>query len=186
MQAGRIDHDQALDGRKPEAPIASAPRRRLIAAVALRTRHAITATVRRTLERGSCAARWYRGLAQGSEADLRAHVQSLLRTHKVNHIVVGHTTSPGAIVPRFGGSVLLIDVGLSQHYGARPACLVVERRALFALHRGRLLLLPPPRPDTLLAYLRTAASLDPAPSPLESLIEAEGRLPLPASSSERR
>ncbi len=129
---------------------------------------------------------WYRGLAQGSEDDLRAHVQQVLTTHDVLHIVLGHTTTPGAVVPRFGGSVLLIDVGLSHYYGARAACLVVQRRAPFALHRGKLLLLPPPRADALLAYLRAAASLDPPPSPLVPLMEAEGRLPLPSDSPSRR
>lgn len=129
---------------------------------------------------------WYRGLAQGPETDLRSHVQGLLTTHAVSHIVIGHTTTPGAVVPRFGGAVLLIDVGLSHHYGARAACLTVQRRAPFALHRGRLLLLPPPRADGLLTYLRAAASLDPAPSPLLPLIDAGGRLPLAGDNPARQ
>ena len=44
--------------------------------------------------------------------------------------------TPGAIVPRMNGHVLLIDVGLSAHYGARLACLVIEGGVASALHRG--------------------------------------------------
>jgi hypothetical protein len=121
---------------------------------------------------------WYRGLAQGDEDELRPHLEQVLAVHGVKHIVVGHTTTPGAVVPRFGGAVLMIDVGLSEHYGARPACLVVRDGTPFALHRGHMLALPGDGPAGLLAYLRAAALLDPAPSPLDPLIRAGGRLPL--------
>jgi hypothetical protein len=129
---------------------------------------------------------WYRGLAEGDEEQLRPHVDQVLAAHGVAHMVVGHTTTPGAVVPRFGGKVLLIDVGLSEHYGARPACLVVERGTPYALHRGRQLPLPMERGEPLVAYLRAAAALDPPPSPLEPLIEAGGRLPLPSTTPEKR
>jgi hypothetical protein len=109
---------------------------------------------------------------------LRPYVDQLLAGHGVAHVVVGHTTAPGAVVPRFGGRVLLIDVGLSENYGAHPACLVVQGGAAHALHRGRLLPLPTDRGDGLVAYLRAASALDPEPSPLGPLIAAGGRLPL--------
>jgi len=129
---------------------------------------------------------WYRGLAQGLEDELRSHVDRVLADHGVAHIVVGHTTTPGGVVPRFGGKVLLIDVGLSQYYGARPACLVVQRGKAFALHRGRRLPLPVDEKASVVAYLRSAASLDPQPSPLAPLIEAGGRLPLATEATEKR
>jgi hypothetical protein len=85
---------------------------------------------------------WYRGLAKDPEADLVTHVDGLLRLHGVDHIAVGHTPTTGAILPRFGGKVILIDVGLSKHYGANPACLMVEGSKLKAWHRGMILDLP--------------------------------------------
>ena len=36
------------------------------------------------------------------------------------HVVVGHTTTPGAVVSRLDGKILLIDTGLSDHYGTAP------------------------------------------------------------------
>lgn len=129
---------------------------------------------------------WYRGLAQDAEADLAPRVDQLLALHGVSHIVIGHTTMPGTVVPRLGGKVLLIDVGLSARYGAHPACLIVEQGRAFTLHRGRRLLLPLGDEDATLDYLRTAATLDPHPSPIDPLIAAGGRLPLPEEVAEQR
>jgi hypothetical protein len=129
---------------------------------------------------------WYRGLAQDVETELEPHVDQLLSLHGVSHIVIGHTTTPGAVVPRLGGKVLLIDVGLSVGYGAHPACLVVEQGAAFALHRGQKLRLPVGDEDATVEYLRAAAALDPQPSPIDRLIAAGGRLPLPEEAAEKR
>lgn len=129
---------------------------------------------------------WYRGLAREPEDTLAPHVDAVLAAHGVSRIVVGHTTTPGAVVPRLDGRVLLIDVGLSAYYGTRPACLVVEAGTAFALHRGRLLPLPLGSGADVLGYLRTAAALDPQPSPIEPLLRAGGRLPLPVATQEKR
>lgn len=112
---------------------------------------------------------WYRGLARGPEAQLAAHVDQLTQFHQVDAIVIGHTPTAGAILPRFGGKVVMIDVGLSKYYGGPPAALVVEGGKRFALHRGQILPLPSAAED-LLAYLKSAAALDPTPSPLLKLI----------------
>jgi hypothetical protein len=85
---------------------------------------------------------WYRGLAAGSEAGLAAHVDRVLQFQGVKYIAIGHTPAPGAVSPRFGGKVLLIDVGLSKLYGNTPACLVVENGKMMAWSRGRLFDLP--------------------------------------------
>jgi hypothetical protein len=114
---------------------------------------------------------WYRGLANGSEEELSAHVDQLLKKHGVRHIVLGHTPTGGAILPRFEGRVILIDVGLSKLYGGTPACLMVEQSKLFALHRGSQLELPMAK-QGLVDYLKAAAALDPTPSPLEKLIQS--------------
>ncbi|MBI3684203.1 MAG: metallophosphoesterase [Acidobacteria bacterium] len=80
---------------------------------------------------------WYRGLAQDDETGLAAHVEQALKTHQVERIVIGHTPTKTGVVARFGGKVILIDVGLSKYYGGPPACLIVEQGRLFELNRGR-------------------------------------------------
>lgn len=79
---------------------------------------------------------WYRGLANGSELDLAAHVDALLQFHGVRRIVLGHTPTGGAIVARFGGKVILADVGLSPVFGGTLACLIIENGRLVALEHG--------------------------------------------------
>jgi len=125
---------------------------------------------------------WYRGLAQGDEKALEPHVKAVLQTHQAERIVVGHTPTEGAIVPRFGGKVMLIDVGLSRVFDARPrlACLLIEKGKPYALHRGTKLELPSDSSTGLLNYLKQAAALDPSPSSLEKRIaEIEARAPAP-------
>jgi len=109
---------------------------------------------------------WYRGLALNSESEESAHLENLLKTHRVNRIVIAHTTTDGTVIPRFNGSVILIDVGLSKVYGGRQACLLIEGDEVFTLHRGKKLPLPTDSGAGLLNYLRQAAALDPHPSPL--------------------
>ncbi len=70
---------------------------------------------------------WYRGLALAPEAELAAHVDALLAFHGVSRIVVGHTIAPGVVLPRFGGKVILNDVGLSSYL--RRSALVSPDRA---------------------------------------------------------
>ncbi len=116
---------------------------------------------------------WYRGLAQDAEAPLLAHVDALLTRHNAKRIVIGHTPTAGTVMPRFGGKVLLIDVGLSAAYGSRMACLIIEDGRPYVLHRGHRLELP--KDDStaeMLRYLSTAAALDPQPSPLAQIIES--------------
>jgi hypothetical protein len=129
---------------------------------------------------------WYRGLALDPPQTLGPHLDRVLAHYGVKHIVVSHTTTPGAVLPRMDGKVLLIDVGLSEHYGARPACLVVERSTPYALHRGDMLRLPMGPGANLVHYLRAAAALDPPPSPLNALIAAGGRFPLDPGAPQER
>ncbi|MFN0181032.1 MAG: metallophosphoesterase [Gemmatimonadales bacterium] len=112
---------------------------------------------------------WFRGLATGDEVTLSAHLDSVLAAFGVSRLVIGHTVTAGAVMPRFGGKVLMIDVGLSATYGGPAACLVIERGKRYALHRGQQLEIP--ESGDLLPYLRAAAALDPAPSRLTKLIE---------------
>ena len=114
---------------------------------------------------------WYRGLANGSVEALTNHVDQLLKKHGVKHLVLGHTPTGGAVLPRFDGRVILIDVGLSKAYGGTPACLISENSKLYALHRGKKLELPTAS-GGVIAYLKSAAALDPQPSPLQKLIQS--------------
>jgi Calcineurin-like phosphoesterase len=114
---------------------------------------------------------WYRGMANASGEQLSGHVDQVLKNYAVRRLVLGHTPTGGAVLPRFEGRVILIDVGLSKVYGGTPACLISENSKLYALHRGRQLELPMSQ-DGLIAYLKAAAALDPPPSPLQKLIQA--------------
>jgi hypothetical protein len=113
---------------------------------------------------------WYRGLAETPEAETADAVNDLLERYQVKHVVIGHTPTKGAVLPRFGGKVILIDVGLSQFYGGPKACLIIEKTRFQALHRGTRLDLPLGAAADWSAYLKAAAALDPPPSPLEPLI----------------
>lgn len=108
---------------------------------------------------------WYRGLAQGNEAALGTHVRGVLERLNASYIVVGHTVTQGMVTPRFGGQVLLIDVGLSKVYGSRPACLIVEGGKRYALHRGNKLELPSGSGPELARYMNQVNAIDLAPRP---------------------
>ena len=81
---------------------------------------------------------WHLGLAQDTEESLATFVEQLLVRHKVKRIIAGHTPTKAGVVSRLHGKVILADVGLSQYYGARRACVVLDRGEAFALDRGKL------------------------------------------------
>jgi len=122
---------------------------------------------------------WCRELARGDEAALAGHVDEVLRSLGASRIVIGHTPTQTAVLPRFQGKVVMIDVGMSAYYGGPPACLVIENDVPWTLHRGKKLRLPADSGQGLLRYLEAAAALDPPPSPIEKLIR-ELRAPAPA------
>ncbi len=121
---------------------------------------------------------WYRGLAQG-DSSLDPLVEKIQKNFGVERVVIGHTYADAAITPRFGGNVILIDIGLSRVYDGigKMGCLVIENGQPFVLHRGKRLELPADAAKDLLRYLRQAAALDPPPSPLLKRIgELEARV----------
>jgi TPR repeat protein len=112
---------------------------------------------------------WFRDLAAGDEQQFQPLVDALLQRFNVDRIVVGHTYADAAITPRFGGKVILVDIGISRVYdniGKVGALEIDNGNDVYALHRGQRLDLPKDEGDDLLRYLRQAAALDPAPSPL--------------------
>jgi len=111
---------------------------------------------------------WYRGLAQEEGPTIEAHVNQVLAAYGIKHIVLGHTPTAGAVIPRFGGKVIQADVGLSAVYGSHRACLVSEGDVLYAMHRGEKI--PLPGTADLMTYLKKALSLEPAGSSLAKYV----------------
>jgi hypothetical protein len=96
--------------------------------------------------------------------------------HGVKRIVIGHTVTRTAILPRFGGQVVNIDLGLSRFYGRPSACLVLEGSSAHVLHRGAKVPLLGPRPGDFEDYCRAIIAADPAPSPVEKLLRDRDKL----------
>jgi hypothetical protein len=111
---------------------------------------------------------WYRGLALGDEPTLSAHVDALLAFHGVSRIVLGHTVAPGVVLPRFGGKVVLNDVGMSPVYGGPQSSLEIRGGAVAVRHRRTLVPLPPS--SDLKAYLAAVLALEPATSKLRTWV----------------
>jgi hypothetical protein len=112
---------------------------------------------------------WFRGLARG-HADLAGHLDEVLRRHGCKRMVVGHTPTEGLVLPRYGGRLVQIDVGLARFYGGPPAALVLEDGAAFALHRGHRIALPEEDGAATLRYVREVAALEPDPRRLTALV----------------
>ena len=120
---------------------------------------------------------WYRGLAEDDGAAIAAHVNRLLETHRIQRIVIGHTPTPGAVIPRFNGKVILIDVGITAYYGGHSACLLLEGGKLYTIHRGEKIPLPGGGPADFVGYLKKTVSLEPVGSTLAKyLVEVERAL----------
>jgi hypothetical protein len=111
---------------------------------------------------------WDRRLAQAPEPEIAGLVDSILTKFGVSHIVIGHTPTTGAVTPRVGGRVLLIDVGLSKSFHQSPACLIIEDGKYFAMHRGKKIAIPEGNDPS--AYLRQVAELDPPGTPLRKSV----------------
>ena len=122
---------------------------------------------------------WYRGLALAPESDLAAHVEAVLARHGVARIVVGHTVAPGVVLPRFGGKVILNDVGLSATYGGPPSSLDIQGQAVSVRHRGTLI--PLPASSNIRTYLDKALALEPAESRLRTWMAAGAVWPPPGT-----
>ena len=102
---------------------------------------ALNAGIRKGLNTGTGMARdsngplWHRALARGDDASVSEQVKPIFKTHAVRHVVLGHTVS-GRIIPKAGGKVILIDVGMSKAYGGPAGCLVIEKGTFYANYAG--------------------------------------------------
>jgi len=73
---------------------------------------------------------WYRGLAEG--ADTHAHLNTVLATHKVSRIILGHTPQLKGVGTQYAGKVILIDTGVA--YGGFPEYLVIQNGKIQAVN----------------------------------------------------
>ena len=116
---------------------------------------------------------WYRGYARNDVEKELQPLKEMLAFYNADTIVVAHSPTAGAIMSKFDGRVIFVDVGLAAHYGKRLANLLVENNAVFAMHRGHKIALPI-TDDGLLDYLLVVSKLDPEPSPLlKTIIKLE-------------
>ena len=113
---------------------------------------------------------WYTGLLKSEEGPLWRHVDTMLANFGVTRIVVSHLTTAGAVMPRFEGKVIGIDVGLSRVYGGPPACLLVESGRFYVIHRGSKLELPLGPGADVAAYLKRVEALEPQGSRLKKAL----------------
>lgn len=125
---------------------------------------------------------WYRGLVQNPEETELPALESMLDYYQAEHIVVGHTPTEGMVNTRLDGKVVMIDVGLAEHYNHGLAALLVEGGELFALHRGVRLALPTTESERI-KYYREIAEIEPDPESINQVLNAliESSPPEPAS-----
>jgi hypothetical protein len=96
---------------------------------------------------------WYRGLAQEDETSHLPEVEKVLAGIGAHAVVIGHTvTGDGRITPRFGGRVVMIDVGMNPVYGRHLAALEVDPQGMAALYEGGREALELPRAAALVPY----------------------------------
>ena len=82
---------------------------------------------------------WYRGMAREDETAWLPSLERVLKAIGAHTVVIGHTvTGDGRIQPRFGGRVVMIDVGMNPLYGRNLAALEIgPDGSLSALYDGR-------------------------------------------------
>jgi hypothetical protein len=92
-----------------------------------------------TLAAGETGPLWFRGMAREDEAAWQPSLERVLASMGARTVVIGHTvTSDGRITQRFGGRVVMIDVGMNPLYGANLAALEIgPDGAMAALYRDR-------------------------------------------------
>jgi hypothetical protein len=114
---------------------------------------------------------WYRGLANNDAEVELAPLLEMLDFYDVNRIFIAHTPTQGAILMRFDGRVIMVDVGIAAYYGSSLANIVIEDGMLQVMHRGTLV--PLPGPDVpIQAYLERVAALEPAGSRLRKYVDS--------------
>jgi hypothetical protein len=107
-------------------------------------RREITSDIDKTRERmqdslaaGDSGPLWFRGMAREDETAWRPSLDQVLQSIGATRVVIGHTvTGDGRIRARFGGRVVMIDVGMNPIYGRNLAALELSAGGAFALYEG--------------------------------------------------
>jgi hypothetical protein len=91
-----------------------------------------------SLAAGDSGPFWYRGMAREDETTWLPSLERVLQGIGAQAVVIGHTvTGDGRIKPRFGGRVVMIDVGMNPLYGRNLAALEVgPAGSMSALYEG--------------------------------------------------
>jgi hypothetical protein len=116
---------------------------------------------------------WYRGLAKNPEVTELPAVVRMLEHYSATRIVVAHSPTNGAVMPRFDGRIVLADVGISKHYGSGLANVVIEADDVDVVHRGERFDLP--NDLGLKDYLEKVSKLEPENSRLVRYVESLNR-----------
>ncbi len=86
---------------------------------------------------------WYRGWAQMPETKSNElMLDSVLSHFGAKRMIIGHTPLLPVVLPRFGGKVIIVDVGLAEHYGHARSFLSIENGTPYALVGSQRLLIP--------------------------------------------
>ena len=102
---------------------------------------------------------WYRGWAELDEtAKNEAALDKVLKRLGAKRMVIAHTPLLNVVLPRFGGKVVVVDVGMSNYYGGANAALELVGDRAFAIIEGQRLRLPTSK-EGVLDYLTKAATL---------------------------
>ena len=76
----------------------------------------------------------------------------MLIHYDADRLVLGHTPDLNVITPRFGGKVVVIDTGISAHYGGHRSSLLIEGQAVTAQHGKHQQALPRTQTETIPYY----------------------------------
>ena len=126
---------------------------------------------------------WYRGLAENPAETELAPLDAMLRFYGASRVAIAHTPTAGAVLPRLGGRVILVDVGLASHYGGGLANLVIQDGQPLAMHRGALVPLPEDPADrgSMDAYFRQLSELEPGQTRLMKWLKRRQKQARPES-----
>jgi hypothetical protein len=103
---------------------------------------------------------WYRGLSGVEPEAPMETVDAILANHTARRIVVGHTPTLGVIWPRYDGKVVMIDTGISSHYGGHIGYLEITPEGAFAGYPGGKIKLPS-SDDASVEYLEQVIAMNP-------------------------
>ena len=102
----------------------------------------------------------YRGWAVLDESPQNYKIlNAILRNYGVERMVIAHSPLVPTILPRFGGKVLMVDVGLSSYYGKADGVLVIGAdNSLYAKHGNKSILIPTSE-EGVIDYLSSVAKI---------------------------